>query len=75
MLQMDAKRFCALSLSNQFGSTLLLICVYLPTASASPTSSTDFLVVLGEIEGFIGTQSYDNLLIVGDFNIDFPRRH
>lgn len=64
MLQTDAKRFCAVSLSNQFGSTLLLICVYLPTASASPSSSTDFLVVLGEIEGFIGTQSYDNLLIV-----------
>ena len=73
MLQTNATHFCAVLLSDQSGSSILLICVYLPTAYASPTSTTDFLLVLGEIEGFIATQSYDSLLIIGDFNVDFAR--
>ena len=31
MLSTNAKRFCAISLSDQSGYTVLLSCVYLPT--------------------------------------------
>ena len=49
MLQTNAKHFSAVPLSDQSGSSILLICVYLLTAYAS-TSTTDFLLFLGEIE-------------------------
>ena len=32
-----------------------------------------FLYVTGELEGFVISQSFDRLLIVGDFNVDFDR--
>ena len=28
---------------------------------------------LGEIEGFVGSQEYDHIVVAGDFNVDFDR--
>jgi len=72
MLSTNAKRFRALCLSDQSGQIILLVCVYLPTDYGSATHE-DFLLALGELEGFICSQSFDSLMIIGDFNIDFNR--
>ena len=64
--------FCAIKLSDSLGSSFLLICVYLPT-DFQPSSFTDYLNALGELEGFIDSQSFDHILISGDFNVDFDR--
>ena len=37
----------------------------------SPDSNAAFLECLGELDGFISAQPYDNLIICGDFNVDF----
>ena len=70
MLSTNAKRFCAVRLSDQSGYTVLLICVYLPTEYATSSSHDDFLY---ELEGFINSQLFNSLLIAGDFNVDFAR--
>ena len=36
-------------------------------------SHNDFLIALGELEGFIDRHKFDHLLIAGDFNVDFNR--
>ena len=38
-----------------------------------PESNSVFLDCLGELEGFISMQSFDNIIIGGDFNVDFSR--
>ena len=38
-----------------------------------PESNSAFLNCLGELEGFISMQSFDNIIIGGDFNVDFSR--
>ncbi len=48
----------------------LLINVYLPTDYGSSDSYSEYLLTLGELEGF---QSFDNLAVIGDFNADFAR--
>lgn len=51
----------------------MIICVYL-SSDCAVSSSSDYLNTLGELEGFIETQSFNcNTLIVGDFNDDFSR--
>ena len=50
-----------------------MVCVYLPTDYGSATSHEDFLLALGELKGFICSQSFDSLVIIGDFNVDFNR--
>ena len=66
-------RFCAVCLSDQSGYSVLLTCVYLPTEYGTLSSRDDFLYVVGELEGFINSQSCNSLLIIGDFNADFDR--
>ena len=63
---------CSIKLCDSVGTSFLLVCVYLPTNFQS-TSFTDYLNVLGELEGFIDSQSFDRILISGDFNVDFDR--
>ncbi len=63
MLSTISKRFCAIRLSDQSGCILLIICVYLPTDYGTSSSHDDFLFVLGELEGFINSESFDSLLI------------
>ena len=43
------------------------VCVYMPSVS-TPSSNSNFLNVLGELEGFVDSQC-----CVGDFNVDFDR--
>ena len=54
------------------GSTTLLISVYMPS-QCGPSSHCEYLNTLGEIEGFIVSQQFDNIVLVGDFNVDFDR--
>jgi len=42
--------------------------VYLPTDYGTST-----LLALGELDGFIDSQSFDHIIIGGDFNVDFNR--
>ena len=73
MLSTNAKRFCAIRLSDQSGHIILLVCVYLPTDYGTPSSHDEFLLVLGELEGFICSQSFDSLLIIGTSQVQRPR--
>lgn len=70
-----SKRFCSVLLTDHRGSTTLLICVYLPFCDGSAESSNQFLITLGELEGFIARHECDHLLIAGDFNTDFNRNN
>lgn len=52
--------------------SFLLVCVYLPSQSIQSCYS-EYLNTLGELEGFIDSQSSDHVIVVGDFNVDFDR--
>ena len=49
-----------------------MISVYMP-AECAPSHFSDYLNTLGEIEGFIDSQQCDNIVLAGDFNVDFDR--
>ena len=51
----------------------LLINVYMPTDYGTVDSYNAYLETLSELEGFISNQTFDNLIICGDFNVDFTR--
>ena len=68
-----SKRFCSILLHDNLGATTLIVCVYLPFNDGSILSSNEFLITLGELEGFIDRHSPDNVIIAGDFNVDFSR--
>ena len=73
-----SRRFCALSLTignslNRSTHCTLLINVYLPTDYGTSDSNNSFLETLSELEGFISSNPYDNVIIFGDFNVDFSR--
>ena len=53
----------------------LLICVYLPCASSNQLWSDLYLNILYEIESDLLNTSYDNIIIAGDWNIDFNYPH
>ena len=64
-----SKRFRAFSFSfNSF--TTLFICVYLPTDYGNQDSQDRFAESLNKLRGFIDSQSYDNMIVAGDFNVD-----
>ena len=69
-LPSTSKRFCALKFSLD-GISLLFICVYFPTDYRDAQSRAAFVHLLGEIEGFLDTVTFDHLIIGGDFNVDF----
>ncbi len=62
-------------LFNSNGASTLLICVYmyLPTNYGTSASHDKFLYSLRELDGFIDCHQFDNLLIGGDFNVDFSQ--
>ena len=68
-----SSRFCAISLSDMSCIVTLLVCVYLPTDYGTAASYDDYLCVLGELDGFIESQTFDHIVIGGDFNVDFNR--
>ena len=74
-LHSPSKRFCSVMFTDQSGSTFLLVCVYLPFYDGSRVSSNEYLIALGELEGFITRHRSDHLLIAGDFNVDFNRNN
>ena len=53
----------------------LPINVYLPTDYGTPESNAAYLDCLCELDGFISAQSFDNVIICGDFNVDFSRNN
>lgn len=73
MCQVSSRRFCAIRLKISDSETLLLICVYLPYDTGLSSGNQEYLETLSELEGFLDSQDYDALAIVGDFNTDFRR--
>ena len=67
-LSTHSKRFCAIRMSDPSGSSTLLICVYLPSKSIT-SCYNEYINTLGEIEGFVGSQEYDHIVVAGDFNV------
>jgi len=72
----SSKCFCALSINlpsipNNSMFSLLLVCVYMPSDYNSPEVTATFLETLCHLDGFILSQSFDNIIIAGDFNADF----
>ena len=59
---------CAFSFSSNFFATLF---IYLPTDYGNQDSQDRFAESLNELRGFIDSQSYDNMIVAGDFNVDF----
>ena len=72
-LDSPSNRFCAALIRDQLGSSTLILCVYLPFNDGSKESCRDFIITLGELEGFIDRFNADNIIIAGDFNVDFKR--
>ena len=70
-----SNRFCAaLPTSNPDSSqSIILVNVYLPTDYGTVVTNNAFLGCLGELDGFISTQPFDNIIICGNFNVDFSR--
>lgn len=50
-----------------------MICVNLATDYCSPDSYSDYLHSPGELHGCIAAQSFDWIVIAGDFNVDLTR--
>lgn len=71
--QVSSKRFCAVHLKISDNKTLLLTCVYLPFNTGLSSGVLEYQEALKELKGFLDSQDYDSLAIVGDFNIDFSR--
>ena len=69
----NSKRFCAVRLIDSNNFIILLINVYMPTDYGTSVSNVEFISCLSEIEAFIDSQSFDSLIIGGDFNVDFSR--
>ncbi len=72
-LSSTSKRFCGVVLTDQSGTSYLLVCVYLPYYDGSVGARNEFLISLAELEGFISMHRTDHILIAGDFNVDFQR--
>ena len=52
-------------------SNILLVNAYFPSDYGTPDSHNNFLDTIVELEGFIASHEYDNLILCGDFNVDF----
>ena len=47
--------------------------VYFPADYGTSDSNNEFLDTIAELEGFLSSHEYDNVIICGDFNVDFCR--
>ena len=65
--------FCCLKLTLNDHKTILLGCVYLPTDYGNDSSKQELIYTWGELAGYILVNPTDELMIVGDFNVDFNR--
>ena len=59
--------------NNNHTSNILLVNVYFPSDYGTRDSHNNFLDTIAELEGFISSHEYDNLILCGDFNVDFCR--
>ena len=69
VVKLPFKCFCAISL-NLSSSSIIIISAYLPTDYRN-SNSNDFLLTLGELGGFINSQSFDDIITGGDFYNNF----
>jgi len=65
----DSNRFCAVKLHDSCGFSVLVVCVNMPAQSHS-FCFDEYFGTIGELEGFL---ECDVNLLVGNFNVDFPR--
>ena len=70
VVKLPFTHLCAVSL-NLSSRSIVIISVYFPTDYRNSNSDDDFLLTLGELGGFINSQSFDDIIIGGDFNTDF----
>lgn len=67
-IDFDVTRFCTIKLnSNNF--VTLVVCVYLPTNYATVESTNLYRETVAELSGFLESCIFDNLVVVGDFNV------
>ena len=66
-LETCSNRFCAVKFCDSTGITSLLISIYMPAVSG-PSSYTEYLNTLGELEG---CNHCDNVFVVGDLMLIF----
>ena len=74
----SSQRLCAISLTlhNSLDNSpfaILFVCVYLPTDYSNVASHTAFAESIGELDGIISAENFDNIIIAGDFNTDLSR--
>ena len=74
----SSQRLCTISLTlhNSLDNSpfaILFVCVYLPTDYSNVASHTAFPESIGELDGIISAENFDNIIIVGDFNTDLSR--
>ena len=69
---LDSCSNCFCSVKFNCSSGLSMVFVYMPSSS-SPSSFTEYLNTLGELDGFIHSYHSDVVVIVGDFNVGFDR--
>ena len=68
-----SKRICAIEINNNKGLKCLIISVYMPVNDNSAASILTFGDTLAEISSIINTYDEYNVIIGGDFNIDFNK--
>ncbi len=63
MVNMHSDRVCAVILQGSY--SYVFINVYLPTEYSNSQSYSDYLATLGELEGFIDSQSFSHMASLG----------
>ena len=74
----SSQRLCAISLTlhnslDNSSFAILFVCVYFPTDYSNVASHTAFAESIGELDGIISAENFDDIIIAGDFNTDLSR--
>ena len=70
--QTSSDCFCAITIKTSDSLSFLMFCIYMPYEN-HPSSFTDYLNTLGEIQGLLDSHSYSGAFLIGDFNVDYDR--
>ena len=68
-----SKRICDIEINNKKGLKCLIISVYMPVNDNSAASILTFGDTLAEISSIINTYDEHNVIMGGDFNVDFNK--
>ena len=73
----SSQRLCAISLTlhNSLDNSpfaILFVCVYFPTDYSNVASHTAFAESIGELDGVISAENFDNIIIAGDLILICP---